>query len=438
MTKCGILKTMKWSKKFWTVFLSFLPFGAGAVPLWLVGLGAGALSIVGYSVYRSVAPVDMVDSLKFFSTCWSCQFFSDIMATLSSVVSRVYAALGRVTVTMVLALTGIWLAWRIASNFIDAKFDKAWNITTDFTSHFFKLALICAVLLMPLPRLISNVAIEPVFNIGLSLNRMVAHDDSFNQCVVATAIADPVSIDARAAEQGAFSPRLRHNLTCELAGVHQVTGLGMAVGWTMLNMAFDSDYMFSVFNSIPVFPNLILIAAGAMLVALYLMALLPIPMYFLEVFIKLSLDLVMLPLMLLSWLFKGWKITLDGAGKSIKQIINDIVSATLGIAITCVFVSFSILLINAIIGDWQGLNSLSTALTQNDSKFLMDSLMMNNDSLVTLVLVGVFFAMFMNMIPALIKTLFNVQISTEFYDSAKKDIKTIYEGGKKWLSNIKK
>lgn len=438
MKKYGIIKIMKCSKKIWITFLSFLPFGAAAAPLWLVGLGAGLLSIAGYSIYRSNVPVDMIDSLKFFSTCWSCQLFSDVMSRLSAVLPVLYGALGRVTVTMVLALSGIWIAWRIASNFIESKYEKAWNITSEFTSHFFKAAFICALLVMPLPRMISNIAIEPIFNVGLTLNRMTVQDEDFNKCVVATAVMDTATIDSRAVNSGAFSPRFRHNLTCELAGIHQVTGVGIATGWTVLNMAFDSDYMFSIFNAVPIFPNLILMAAGVILIALYLTALLPIPMYFLEVFITLALDLVMLPLMMLAWLFKGWKITLDGAGKSIRKIIDDILSATLGIGMTCVFVSFSIMLMDVVIGNMNGVNALKEAFQNNDSKFLMDALMMNNDSFILLIMIGLFFTMFMNMIPALMKSLFNVSVSTKFYDDARNDIKAIYEGSKKWLSNIKK
>ena len=431
---------MNWAKKFWIVFFSFLPFGAAAFPAWLIKAGLGLASVVGYSVYRSNVPVNLSESVEFFSSCWSCQLFSDVLSTLSSFLPKIYAAMGRVTVTMIFALTGIWIAWRVASRFIDAKQEKSWDITSEFVVPLIKLVVVCALLLMPLPRMISDIAIEPIFNVGMTMNRIAVHDDTFNQCVVATAISDPTVVSTQSANAGAFSPRMRHSLTCELAGIHQLTGLGMAIGWVVTNMAFDNDYMFKLFNFVPCFPNLLLIVVGVGLIALYMLALLPIPIYFLEVFVKLALDLVMLPLMMLSWLFKGWKITLDGAGKSIKQIINDMLSATLGIAMTCVFVSFSVMLFNAIFGDWQGASALITALEQNDSKFLMDSLMMaeNNDSFITIVLMGLFFVMYMNMIPALIKTLFNVQISDEFYEGAKKDIKSAYEGGKKWLSNIKK
>jgi hypothetical protein len=105
---------------------------------------------------------------------------------------------------------------------------------------------------------------------------------------------------------------------------------------------------------------------------------------------------------------------------------------------TGVFVSFAIMFLHAVFGDWSGADALKTALTQNDSKFLIDALMMQNHTFVTIILMGLFMAMFMTMIPALIKTLFNVQISTEYYDKAKSDLKILWEGGKKWLEKMKK
>lgn len=425
-------------KKFWIVFLSFLPFGAGAIPPLIIAGIAGIGTIAGFSIYRSLSPVDMADALKFFSSCWSCQMFADIMSTMSGLLPRVYSALGHTIIPVALILTMVWFVWTLASNFFNSGIEKPWDIANTFGIHVLKLGFVCILLVAPLPRMITDIAIEPIFNVGLTLNRMAVHDDKFDECVVATAIADPVSIDSRAANRGAFSPKLRHNLTCELAGVHQMTGLGLTIGWTMLNMSFNYDYMHKILWAIPIFPNVILFFAGALILALFFVALLPIPLYFLEVFIKLAMDLVMLPLMLLAWLFKGWKISLAGVGTTLKSMIDNVISATLGIAMTGVFVSFAIMFLNAVFGDWDGASALEIALTKNDSHFLMDALMMKNDSLVTIVLMGLFMAMFMTMIPALIKTLFNVQISTDFYDKAKNNVNTLWEGGKKFLENMKK
>ena len=425
-------------KKFWITFLSFLPFTAGAAAPFIVGGIAGVGVIAGFSIYRSSAPVDMNGAYSFFSSCWSCQMFADIMATMSNMLPRIYSALGHVIIPFAVMLSAIWFAWRLVDNFLNQTVEQPWSVANTFTTHLLKLAFVSTLLVAPLPRLISEIAIEPIFNVGLSLNRAVVHDDQFDACVVATAIADPVSIDERAANRGAFSPKLRHNLACELAGVHQMTGLGMTVGWAMMNMAFDSDYMHEIMWGIPIFPNVIMLFGGLAILVLFFMALLPIPLYFLEIFITLSLDLIMLPLMLLAWLFKGWKISLAGAGNTIRGIIDYVIYGALGLAVTGIFVAFAIMFLNAIFGDWAGAPALATALTNNDSKFLMDALMMRNDSLITIILMGIFIAMFMTMIPALAKSLFQVQISTKFYDTTKKNIDIVWKNLKKWYETMKK
>lgn len=432
------LKTMNWIKKFWITFFSFLPFTAGAAIPLVIGGVAGVGVIAGFSIYRTVVPVDINGAYQFFSSCWSCQMFSDIMATMSNMLPGIYSAIGRVIIPFAVMLSAIWFAWRLLSNFFNQKVDSPWSISNSFTTHLFKLGIVCALLTAPLPRLITQIAIEPIFNIGLSLNRAVVHDDTFDACVVATALADSASVDDDVANRGAFSPRLQHNLACELSGVHQMTGMGMTVGWTMLNMAFDADYMHKIMWGIPIFPNVIIFFAGAAILALFFTALLPIPLYFLEIFITLALDLVMLPLMLLAWLFKGWAISLSGAGKTIQNIINNVISGTLGLAITGVFVTFAIMFLNAVFGDWAGGSALIAAFSQNDSKFMMDALMLRNDSLVTIILMGIFIAMFMIMIPALAKSLFNVQISTDFYDTTKKNIDIVWKNLKKWYAAMKK
>ena len=428
---------MRWVKKFWIVFVSFLPFSAGAVAPFVVAAIAGAGVLAGFSIYRTAVPVNMNDALNFFTTCWSCQMFSDIMATISNILPGVYSAIGAVVIPFAVALLAIWLAWQLLSSYMNAKNIEPWSITGEFGTKFIKLAVVCALLVAPLPRLISEIAIEPIFNIGMSMNHIVTDDESFNTCVVATAIVDPVSVSADAASRGAFPAKLRHNLACELANVHQMTGLGMAVGWTMLNMAFNEKYMHKLIWDIPIFPNVPIFMAGLLILVLFFVALLPIPIYFLEIFINLSIDLIMLPLNLLGWIFNGWKI-LPGGGKNIEKIIDDVVSGTLGIAFTGIFVTFAIMFLNAVFGDWGGATALSAALSQNDSQIIMDGLMMRNDSIVTIIMMGVFIAMFMTSIPALIKTLFNVKISDKFYQTAKKNLDTTWANLQKIYKSIKK
>lgn len=429
-------------KKFWIVFLSFLPFTAGAALPLVVGGIAGVGVIAGFSIYRSAAPVNMADALSFFTSCWSCQMFSDVMATMSGLLPRAYHAIGQVVIPVCIALTAIWFAWNLIAGYIGAGTDKKWSsepwsMAGDFGTHIIKLGFVVALLAFPLPRLLSNVVIEPVFNVGLSLNRVVAGDDKFAECVVATAVADPVSVSSAAAESGAYSPKLRHNLACELANIHQMTGLGMTTGWTMLNMAFNSKYMHKILWEVPFFPNIPIFFVGLLILVLFFFALLPVPLYLLEVFIKLSMDLIMLPLTLLGWLFKDWKLV--QSGKAIQDIINDVVKGTAGIALIGVFVSFAVIFLNSVFGKWQGADALKLALENNDATILMDGMLMNNDSLITVVLMGLFISMFMTMIPTLIKTLFaNVNIPDNFYKTTEKNIKTIWGNMKKWYKSISK
>lgn len=417
--------------------MSFLPFSAGAVAPFVVGGIAGLGVIAGFSIYRTAAPVDMADAMKFFSTCWTCQMFSDVMATMSGLLPRVYSAIGRTILPMTVVLTAVWFAWKLLSSYFNAKVEEPWTLAGTFGTHVVKLAFVGALLLAPLPRLLTDIAIEPIFNVGLSLNRAVAGDDAFAQCIVATAVADPVSVSSAAAAAGAFSPKLRHNLACELANVHQMTGLGMTVGWTMLNMAFNEKYMHKILWDVPIFPNVPIFFVGLAVLVLFFFALLPVPLYFLEIFIKLSMDLIMLPLMLMSWLFKDWPILPNGK-KNIQTIINDVVSGTLGIAVVGVFVTFAVMFLNAVFGGWHGASALAAAMDKNDSSVLMDGLMMNNDSLVTVILMGVFIAMFMTSIPALAKSLFNVTISDDFYNTAKNNTQIVWQNLKKWYAAIKK
>mgnify|MGYP004566059951 FL=1 len=420
------------------MFISFLPLTAGAVAPLVIGGIAGLGVIVGFSIYRTVAPVNMADAMNFFSSCWSCQLFADIMSTMSNLLPRAYSAIGTVVIPVAAGLSAVWFAWKLFSGFLNAKIEQPWAIAGNFGTHLVKLAVVCALLVVPLPRMLSDIVITPIFNIGLSLNRAVAGNDAFAECVVATAMADPVSVDAAAASSGAFSPRMRHNLTCELANVHQMTGLGMTVGWTMLNMAFNSEYMHKIMWDVPIFPNVPIFFAGLLVLVLFLCALLPVPMYFLEIFIKLSMDLIMLPLMLLSWLFSGWPIFPNGGG-NIRSIIDDVVRATAGIAMVGVFVTFSVMFLNAVFGQWQGASRLAAALQANDSSLLMDGLMMRNDSFITIILMGIFIAMFMTSIPALVKALFaNVSIPTSFYETTKKNINIMWGNLKKWYAVIKK
>ena len=419
--------------------MAIFPMSAGAIVPWVVGGLTVAAGIVGISVWRSVSPVNLEDAFNFFSSCWMCQMFSDIMLTMSNILPGIYKALGHVIIPMSATLLAIFLAWRLFSGFLNGKLDDASKITGNFGTYVVKLALLIGLLLIPLPRMITSVLIEPAVSIGTSLNYVVSDKNDFTECMVATAIVDPVSGSEAASKYGAFSSNLRHQLACEVANIHQITGLGMTVGWTMLSMAFNYDYMHKILAGFPIFPNIPMFFGGIAILVLYLFALLPIPLYFLEIFVKLSLDLVMLPLMLMSWMFddENFKLFPKG-GKTIRQMIDDFVKGVVGIALTVVFLTFSIMFLNAAFGSWVGADVLQTAIINNDSKILMDGLVFHNDSIVTVVLMGIFLAMFMTMIPQLTNMLFKIQISDKYYQTAKNDIKTMWENLKKWASAIKK
>ncbi|MBR3148121.1 MAG: hypothetical protein IKF41_02120 [Alphaproteobacteria bacterium] len=430
---------MKALKKFWVWFVALMPFASwGVAPLVLGGAAVG-VGIIGVSIWRSVSPVDMKSALDFFTSCWTCQIFSDVMISMSNLLPKVYTALGRVIIPMSATLLAIFIAWNLFSGMINNKMENSSKIMGNFGTHIFRLSVLIILMALPLPRLITNVFIEPALVIGTSFDYVVSDNDKFSECMVATAIADPVSVSADASEYGAFSPKLRHQLACEIANVHQVTGLGMSVGWTIMNMAFNADYMHKVLANVPIFPNIPILFAGLLILVLYFYALLPIPLYFLEIFVKLSLDLVMLPLMLMSWMFDDENFALfPKGGKTIRQMIDDVIKAVVGIALTVVFLTFSIMFLNAAFGSIEGINVLQNAIANNDSKILMDGLVFQNNSIVTVVLMGIFLAMFMTMIPQLTNMLFKIQISDKYYQTVKNDLNIMWENLKKWASAIKK
>ncbi|MFQ6777685.1 MAG: hypothetical protein ACLRFI_00080 [Alphaproteobacteria bacterium] len=434
---------MSWFKKFIIILMSFLPVSALAVAPFVVVLAAGGIAVTGVSIYRSLAPVDMQKSFEFFSSCWTCELFSNIMTVLSNILPKVYSALGTIIIPVAIGLTAVWVAWYVFSGFVgsNAKFNlDGWTIGGTFGTHAIKLGVLIALLFAPVPRLITNIVIEPVFNVGLSMSHVInkitpESAENYTKCIISTAIIES-QVAGGNDERGAYSPNLRHSLACELAKIHQITGLGMTVGWTMLNMAFDIEYMHKLLWTIPVVPNIPLLFAGLLIFVLFFMALLPIPLYFLEVFVKLSMDLIMLPLMLLSWLFSGWKIFPSG-GQNIKKTIDEVISGAIGIAMTCIFLVFALMFLNAVFsGD--STSVLMNAINNNDSKYFIDSIMLNNSSFITTVLMGIFITMFMIMIPALIKTIFNVSISQKYYDTAKKDIGILWKDIKKVASALKK
>jgi hypothetical protein len=381
--------------------LFYVPFGASAIPPLVVALIVAAVAVAGFSIYRSFVPVDLSDGLAFFSSCWSCDLFSGILKNLSDFIPKIYGAIGTNIIPIAAGLTFVWFAWKIIDDYIHVSGNPdAWQITGMFGMQVIKLAFVAAILAFPLPKFMMDTFVAPVMNVGLSYNHVARdyiqpEDQSFEKCLIATALNDPSDADAQA-----YSPKLRHNVSCQIAEFHQITGLGMTLGWAFANMAFDADYMFLHF-----LPNVLLLIAGLTIMMMFFWALMPVPLYFLEVFVKLSLDLVMLPLMLLGWLFSGWTIFPSGK-QNIMEIINDAVKNTCGIALVGLFSGFAVLFLREVVGDMNGTNALVYALQTNDSKYLMDALSLNNGSMVNMIFAGIFVGMFMNAIPTLVKRLF--------------------------------
>lgn len=430
---------MKVLKKFWIAFLAAMPISAGALGPLALGTLAAGVGIIGVSLWRNISPVSMKDSFDFFSSCWTCQMFSDVMLSMSTLLPGVYRALGHIIIPFSLTLLGLLFAWRIFQGYMTGKPEDGSKLLGNGGTYLAKMALLIGLLLIPLPRIITDVLIEPAVTIGTSFDYAVSDNNVFSECMVTTAMSDPVTASESAASYGAFSPKLRHQLACEVANIHQITGLGMTVGWKLLNTAFESEHMHHVLFLVPVFPNIPMFFAGLLVLVLYFFALLPIPLYFLEVFIKLSMDLIMLPLMLMSWVFDDDNFAIfPKGGRTIRQMIDDCLKAVVGIALTVVFLTFSVMFLNAAFQDWNGVNIIQQAIQTDDSELLIDGLMMGNDSLVTVILMGVFIAMFMTMIPQLTSMLFKIQISDKYYQTAKKDVGIAWQNLKKWATSIKK
>ncbi len=430
-------------RKLFFIFLLIFPNVANAVAPIVIKLIAGGVATAGFSIYRSSIPMNFRDSVDFFSSCWSCGIFSDIIRELSSILPKIYSNIGEIFIPLSISLTCIWFSWNLLSGYISNDPQKKWSkepwtMVGDFGTHFVKLGFVIILLSFPLPRLITETIIEPIINMGFSINNIPSSNQSFSECIISSAIEDPSSSSISTSLKQVFSPKLRHSLNCEISKIHQITGVGIASGWAMMNMAFDSKYMYKIMWGIPIFPNILVFFSGLLIFAIFIYALIPIPFYILQVFITLSLDLIMLPITLLSWLFKGWNIV-DWGGKSISDMINDTIKNILGILFVCLSIFFGLIFIDSMFSNFTGLNTLQKAIDNNDVSILMDGLFMNNDSFITIIMLGIFFTMFMTLIPEIIKMLFkNLAIPKEFYDKTRQTLKIFYGKAQKYFELLKK
>jgi len=428
-------------KKFLIVFLSFLPLSAGAIAPLVIGLIAAAVGITGVSIYRNITPVNMNEAFDFFSSCWTCNLFSSLMSYMSRILPIIYNNVAKVIIPVAFGLMAIYLAWQIFSSFVKTASLKPMSMNYEFGKRLIRLSLVSIVLLAPLPKIISSTMIEPIFSVGLTMNHVLDDKGKYAECIVSTSLIEQTAMETQTTpitnREETFSTKLRSGLACELANVHHITGMGLTIGWVMLNMAFDIKYMHKILWKIPFFPNIPLLACGLLVLALFLIALFPIPFYFLEVFMTLTLDLIMLPLLLLSWIFSGWKAVEIKGTKSFKQIIDSVISGAVGISMTIIFLTFALKLLDVLIGSISGISRLNDAFAQNNAEILIDGLMLRDDSLLTILLLGIFFAIFMSSIPALVKSLFNFDISSKFYDTVKNDAKILGKKLGNWWDALK-
>jgi hypothetical protein len=94
------------------------------------------------------------------------------------------------------------------------------------------------------------------------------------------------------------------------------------------------------------------------------------------------------------------------------------VKSTFGLALVGLFVGFALMFLNDVVGVMDGTDALTTALQTGDSRYLMEGLKFNNDSVINILMAGLFIGMFMNAIPNLIKKLFARDLTGDFKKAA--------------------
>lgn len=408
-----------------------IPVVASAVAPLIVG----AIAVAGFSVFRSFAPVDMEGAYNFFSSCWTCGIFSGIVNAFSSMLNVVYLSLGEFMIYIMILVTAVWIAYKILKSFIVAKpVQSGWEYVNKFAPHMVKMVFIAGILLLPMPKLLISTFVEPVVYVAMSYNKAVDSHFSpeetknvYSECLIATIIQDNQN---KPDPNDAFSPMFRASLACQLASIHRLAGTGLTVGWTFMNEAFNLKHFYKVLF-LPVFPNLGLFFLGFLLIAAFLVVLLPVPLYILEVVISLAIDFIFLPLIFLGWLFNG-NTFFVGDKRNLKTIIEDFIKGFAGIAMLLIFVSFAMFFLDSILSpDNVSVSFIQQAIETNNPDVLVDGLTMKNGSFFTLLFSGVFLAMFMFGMVKLVKTLFSgVSIPEKYLNVTKDNVKYMANVGK--------
>lgn len=396
---------------------------------------AVSFALTGFANYKSYSLLTMDGAFNFFSSCWTCGIFSGIINAFSSLLNVVYLSLGEFMIYIMVLVTAVWIAYEILMSFIKAKpVASSWDYLNKFLPHLVKMAFIAGVLLLPMPRLLISTFVEPVVYVAMSYNKVVDkhfsddnHKNSYNECLIATLIQDSQTPHH---PDDAFSPMFRSALACHLASVHRLAGTGLTVGWTFMKEAFDVKHFYKI-AFLPVFPNLGLLLAGFLLIAVFLVVLLPVPLYILEVVINLAIDFIFLPLIFLGWLFNGNPFFI-GDSHSLKKIIENFIRGFAGISMVLIFVSFAMFFMDSILSPADPSGAfIQNAISQNNPDLLVEGMTLKNGSFMTLIFSGVFLAMFMFLLIKLVKTLFaEVSVPEKYLNVTKQNIKYISDVSK--------
>lgn len=414
---------------------------------------AAAVAVLSAVVYRSFVETNTSAALDFFSSCWSCQIFGGVTNGISATAAAAYANLGEFVALLAVILTPIYFAWILMGGYLTAKPEtNMWKQTGRLGRHLVKLAFITILLMLPLPRMVSGLIVEPSFNAALSFQNVLSealdpNDASLEACLVATAISEPVNpatpgigggavgFAGQSGSVGVFSPTFRHKMLCSIAQLHMLSASGMTAGWLIFNSAFDAKHMYKInikVADIPLFPNVGWILLGLMFMFVYAWMIVPIAMAFLEFIIKFAIDIIFLPMTLLGWLFANnglWKVE----DKDIMAIITDTIKTAVGVGMIAVFMTFALGMVGQLISG-AGLNDLNASFRANEAAAIIGTDGLLAGKITTLAFFGIFIAMFLGGMTELIKKLVsdaslpdellkNVQANTTaLYNSIKKMI----------------
>ncbi|MCL2629878.1 MAG: hypothetical protein FWD33_04330 [Alphaproteobacteria bacterium] len=379
---------------------------ASAIPWAIIVPIAGALGIV----YRNFVPTNTALAFNFFSSCWTCRIFSGVTNALSNAAATVYSNLGEFVAILAVVLTPIWFAFVLLGKFVSSNPETnaidGWKIGTGFGLHILKLVFISALLLMPLPQLVTRTAIEPAMNIALSFQRVLSEADTENSVKFDACLIASVALENPQHNQGLFSMGFKNKMRCSIASLHSLTATGITAGWLLFNSAFDVNHMYKFKDTVPFFPNIGMILMGFILIIVYLWIILPIALVFLEFVMKLAIDMIFLPMTLLGWLFKGNKIW-EVKDTDVQEIITGVIKMAVSLGLVMIFMGFALMLTGYALGGEGSMAALGQAFMNNDARAIIGQDSFINSATMNLVMIGLFLAIFITTMTKLIQNLVN-------------------------------